>query len=94
MRWKFIDLTYGSDLTVKVLETLPYHTKGLLHRVELVNLGKNGEEPFDVGTVITLMAKPAKGHVRGQQAGFYPGYETCVLPFGHFNGSEKWERLN
>ena len=66
----------------------------ILHLVELVNLGKNGEQPFDVGTVITLMAQPTKGQVRGQQAGFYPGYATCVLPFGHFNGSEKWERLN
>ena len=71
MRWKFTDLTHGNDLTVKVLEILPSNSKGLLHQVELVNLGKNGEQPFDVGTVITLMAQPAKGQVRDQQAGFY-----------------------
>ena len=49
--------------------------------------------PMNEG-IFTIPYKPAKGKVRGLPAGLYPGYETCVLPFGHFNGSEKWERLN
>jgi len=57
-------MTHGNDLTVKVLEILPSNTNGCLHRVELINLGKNGGQPFDVGTIITLMAQPTKGQVR------------------------------
>ncbi len=58
VRWKFTDLTHGSQLTVKILELLPWHENNRCHRVELVNHSKSGE-PFEVGSIITALALPS-----------------------------------
>ena len=53
-RWKFTDMTHGSELTVKILQNLPDNLLGKLHLVQLTNC--SGAQPFDVGKSIVLMA--------------------------------------